>query len=97
MTPERWHKIEEVFQTLIEHPVEERSALLTQHCGDDHELRREVAALLAQDEADEFLQAPIKDVARSLPPPPDGGGGPGPGSAGSRHTARPSGRCRRRC
>ena len=71
MTPERWRKIEEVFQTLIEHPVEERSGLLRQYCGDDAELRREIEALLEQDEADEFLKAPIQDAARSLPLPPE--------------------------
>ena len=42
--------------------------MLTQYCGDDAELRREVEALLSEDESDDFLQAPIKEVAQSLPP-----------------------------
>ncbi len=67
MTPERWRKIESIFQTVIEKPKADRQQMLTQYCGDDAELRREVEALLSEDESDDFLQAPIKDVARSLP------------------------------
>src|SRR5215510_9002785 len=66
MTPERWRKIEEIYQTVIEQPPDERRSILTQYCGADAELRRELEALLAQDETDEFLQSPIKDVAISL-------------------------------
>lgn len=69
MTPERWRKIESIFQTVIEKPRSDRQQMLTQYCGEDTELRREVEALLDEDESDEFLQAPIKDVARSLPMP----------------------------
>ena len=72
MTPERWRKIESIFQTVVEKPKPERRQLLTQYCGQDSELRREVEALLSEDETnegDDFLQAPIKDVARSLPTP----------------------------
>ncbi len=72
MTPERWRKIESIFQTVIEKPKPERQMMLTQYCGDDTELRREVEALLNEDETnefDDFIQAPIKDVARSLPMP----------------------------
>ncbi len=42
--------------------------MLTQYCGDDADLRREVEALLSEDESDDFLQVPIKEVAQSLPP-----------------------------
>jgi serine/threonine protein kinase len=69
MTPERWRKIEEIFQTVIEQPPDERRSMLTQYCGADAELRRELEALLAQDETDEFLQSPIKDAAKSLTRP----------------------------
>lgn len=67
MTPERWRKIEEVFQTVVEQPQDQRQLMLTQYCEGDTELRREVEALLAEDEADDFLKAPIRDVAKSLP------------------------------
>ena len=72
MTPERWRKIESIFQTVVEKPKPERQQMLTQYCGNDTELRREVEALLSEDDTndfDDFIQAPIKDVARSLPQP----------------------------
>lgn len=72
MTPERWRKIESIFQTVVEKPKTERQQMLTQYCGNDTELRREVEALLSEDDTndfDDFIQAPIKDVARSLPQP----------------------------
>src|SRR5262245_55810805 len=66
MTPERWRQIEEVFQTLVERSPDERPALLTQFCGGDHELRREVESLLKYQTADAFIQAPIQGAAQSL-------------------------------
>lgn len=67
MTPERWHKIEEIYQTVIDLPPAERAGRLTQFCADDTALRREIEALLAEDEtADEFLQAPIQEAASTL-------------------------------
>ncbi|HEU5257847.1 MAG TPA: hypothetical protein VFU28_17780 [Vicinamibacterales bacterium] len=49
MTPERWRRIEEVYQEAGERPARAREAYLAGACGDDHELRREVELLLAQD------------------------------------------------
>ena len=49
MTPERWRRIEEVYQGAVERPAWAREAYLTGACGDDDELRREVESLLAQD------------------------------------------------
>jgi len=72
MTPERWRKIESIFQTVVEKPKPERQQMLTQYCGNDPDLRREIEALLSEDDTsdfDDFIQAPIKDVARSLPQP----------------------------
>ena len=66
MTPERWRQIEEIFQTVIERPPDERKSLLTQYCGGDAELRQEVESLLDQDVADAFIRNPIKDAARSI-------------------------------
>ncbi|MGE0884915.1 MAG: protein kinase [Blastocatellales bacterium] len=73
MTPERWRKIEEVFQTVVEQPQDQRQLMLTQYCEGDTELRREVEALLAENETDDFLRAPISDVAKSLPASPEDG------------------------
>ncbi|MBL8167376.1 MAG: protein kinase [Acidobacteria bacterium] len=66
MTPERWQRVEELFQTVIEQPNAAREAYLTRACGGDEELRREVLSLLAHEVADTFLQDPIKTAAASL-------------------------------
>ncbi|WP_321471972.1 serine/threonine-protein kinase [uncultured Paludibaculum sp.] len=46
MLPERWNKLEEVFQTAADLPEEQRPGYLKDACGDDQELRREVEELL---------------------------------------------------
>jgi serine/threonine protein kinase len=46
-TPDRWQQIDRLFAEALERPGAERAAFLTQACGDDTELRREVEALLA--------------------------------------------------
>jgi len=46
MTPERWRRIEALFQAAVELPPDQRAALLD---ASDPELRSEVAAMLAQD------------------------------------------------
>jgi hypothetical protein len=66
MTPERWRKIEEIFQTVIERAPDERKSLLTQYCGGDDELRREVESLLDHEVPGTFIQEPIRDAAQSL-------------------------------
>jgi serine/threonine protein kinase len=50
MNPERWDKLQAVFNQVIEHPVGERAAALAAACGVDEELRREVEELLAIDQ-----------------------------------------------
>jgi Tol biopolymer transport system component len=49
ISPERWHKIEQIYHTALEREPGGRSAFLDQACQGDVELRREVEALLAQD------------------------------------------------
>ena len=66
MTPERWQQIEEVLQTVINRAPDERKALLTQYCGGDDELRREIESLLVYETADAFIQEPIKGAAQAL-------------------------------
>jgi eukaryotic-like serine/threonine-protein kinase len=48
MTPERWERVRELFHTARSRPESERSALLVEACAGDHQLRREVEALLDQ-------------------------------------------------
>ena len=70
MHRERWQRIEELFRTVIDRPIEEREAYLTLVCGDDEELRQEVLSLLAHDTAEDFIHKPIAGVAGSLSPEP---------------------------
>jgi eukaryotic-like serine/threonine-protein kinase len=49
MDPERWHRIEELYQSAVDSDVAERATLLA---NADPELRREVESLLAQPTAD---------------------------------------------
>jgi len=70
MTPERWRQVEEIFQAAIERDAAERDKFLTEACGGDAELRREVVTLLDYEiataiEGQPFQQA-IMGAARSL-------------------------------
>src|SRR5215469_9798802 len=49
MTRERWHRIEELFHAAQEREPSSRDAFLTEACGEDQELKREVQALLKRD------------------------------------------------
>jgi serine/threonine protein kinase len=47
LSPERWHRIQEVFHGALERAPEKRDEFLDEACRDDHPLRREVESLLA--------------------------------------------------
>ena len=47
MTPERFRQVEEVFQAVADAPAGEHAAVLDRLCGEDAELRAEVASLFA--------------------------------------------------
>ena len=66
MTPDRWRRIEEIFQAASEHPAADREAFLDQACGDDAELRSEVASLLSHQDADGFIQSVVAGGASLL-------------------------------
>ena len=51
MTPERWRRVEELFQAAMDRAPEQRAAFLRQYCDGDESLRREVEALLVSDES----------------------------------------------
>ncbi|MDQ6808699.1 MAG: hypothetical protein M3Z64_04655, partial [Verrucomicrobiota bacterium] len=53
MTPERWQKVEELFEAVVGRSAEERTAFLAETCAGDESLRRQVEALLASDRAAE--------------------------------------------
>ncbi len=53
MTPERWAQVEALFSEAMERPPQERTQFLAHWCS-DHEIRTEVASLLAHSDGAEF-------------------------------------------
>ena len=70
MTTERWRQVEEIFQAVVELDGAERDAFMTEACGDDNELRREIESLLAYVAASAPSVRPFREAiegaARSL-------------------------------
>jgi non-specific serine/threonine protein kinase/serine/threonine-protein kinase len=63
MTPERWRRVETVFQTALDVAPENRERFLAEACAGDEVLRREVECLIEDYEAaDEFLEQPAIDL-----------------------------------
>ena len=58
MTPDRWKRIETLYNAASALPPDERVALLATACPDDDSLRREVEALLNEPMADDGFLAP---------------------------------------
>jgi hypothetical protein len=50
MTPERWQRVSELYEAVLDREAPEREAFLTELCAGDTGLRREVESLLAQDD-----------------------------------------------
>ena len=60
MTPERWQKVEEIFQAAVDLLPEERARYIAQVCANDTTLKRDVESLLSQhDSAGELLDQPF--------------------------------------
>ena len=60
MTPDRWQKIEAIFQAAIELSPERREKYLLEACSSDEGLFKEVSDLLANDEsAQSFIENPV--------------------------------------
>ena len=78
MTPERFRRIEEVFDAAADARPGEREPVLARLCGDDAELRAEVEALLAAcADADDRIRHAIGRAASAVhatPEPPEGRG-----------------------
>src|SRR5437763_204305 len=67
MTPERWQRIDEIFQAAVELTAEERAVFVESACAGDDELRREVESLITADEQGlSFVDEPAVQVAASL-------------------------------
>src|ERR1035438_7513960 len=66
MNPERLRQIEELYHLAGERAPDEREAFLTEACGSDADLRRDVLALLAQDPEAGPMERPVLQVAADL-------------------------------
>jgi eukaryotic-like serine/threonine-protein kinase len=68
MSENLWQRTEDVFHRAADLPPEERAAFLSTACAGDHELRREVESLLANDDPEnKVLEAAVSDAAQQLP------------------------------
>jgi hypothetical protein len=61
--PERWRRLEELFQASVDIPEEQRDSFLREECGSDDQLRLEVENLLANDIEESPLIGSIVDNA----------------------------------
>ncbi len=62
MNQDRWKKIDEIYQSTLEQPEEKHAAFLTQACGEDEDLHREVEEMLkARKVAGSFLEQPAAE------------------------------------
>ena len=67
MKDERWQRLNELFQSTIERPPEERLTFLKEACQDDEGLRRTVERLIAADQrVENFIETPAFEVAPEL-------------------------------
>jgi serine/threonine-protein kinase len=63
MTPERWRVVDAILRGALNFERAQRDAFVAEACGENEELRREVASLLAaHDPADNFLERPAAAV-----------------------------------
>jgi|GEM_PF-3025036 len=64
MTPERWQRVREIFQSALEREPSQRAAFLAGACAGDEALRRQVDSLIASHEqAENFIEAPVFEKA----------------------------------
>ena len=60
MTPERWQQIKQIFNSALRFDPHRRSDYLSNACGDDEALRKEVESLLEAHEKDgSFIDSPV--------------------------------------
>jgi len=67
MSPERWQRLERIYQSAAETNPSDRGAYLREACAGDEELRREVESLLEQESRQGVLDHPVCDGLESLP------------------------------
>jgi eukaryotic-like serine/threonine-protein kinase len=70
MNPERWQRIESIFQKALDADSGHRASVLEDSCAGDESLQREVESLLAQHEkASEFIERPAFATSSDGPLP----------------------------
>jgi len=79
LTPERWQRLQQVFDRLVELPEDEQTAALAREAGEDPDLAAEVAAMLAHEAAAagrlrEVIGDSVETSAVAGAPPPRFGG-----------------------
>lgn len=63
---ERWHTIDTLFETALDHPPGDRDAFLRERCGEDRELYETVKALLAASDESSFLEKPVHQYTHAF-------------------------------
>src|SRR5437867_1370712 len=64
MNPQRWHQVEQIYNSVLERNPDERDAFLERVCAGDEALRKEVESLLAcNSEAAAFIESPAVEAA----------------------------------
>src|ERR1044071_9370385 len=66
MTPERWRRIAEIYESALERTASSRAAFVAQACGGDSDLRRQVASLLAHPGASSVVDRPLADAVAGV-------------------------------
>ncbi len=67
MKPDRWRKVDQLFEAALEREPKDRAAFLANACGSDRDLCREVEKMLSFDErAQDFIKTDVFDVAARL-------------------------------
>jgi hypothetical protein len=80
MSDQRWRRIERLFHEAADLAPFERAEFLSRVCSDDHELRRQIESLIANDKSkDEVLEAAVANAIDELPGAFSAGSRLGPG------------------
>jgi serine/threonine protein kinase len=64
---EQWNRVKELFEAAVDLAPNERAVLLSNECGGDDALRREIESLLdSDDHTDGFIEKPAFEIPRDL-------------------------------
>jgi eukaryotic-like serine/threonine-protein kinase len=66
MSPERWQRIEEIFEAAVALPQSQRESFLAESCGRDDKLRSQINAMLAADEKESDLNLNVADLGANV-------------------------------